>query len=109
MSKVETHIRGIDEQTFIRIRELAGQYNFSSVNQFLLYQLDLIAQNGATDNFRNHVADDLVAIKQSIEKIAEKSLKLDVQNIAILKQLVELEQLVKRWVEFMEVVDSGLL
>lgn len=105
--KKEIRIRNIPEKDLLTLKMISEKYGFTSFNQYMLYQIEMMLQNGALDIYQNDLADDLVEIKSKQSEILELLLKQDIQNSVILNKLETLEVLIKRWMELIEVVDSG--
>lgn len=107
--KKEIRIRNISEKDLVTLKMIAEKYGFTSFNQYMLYQIETMLQNGALDIFQNSLADDLVELKSKQSEILELLLKQEIQSTIILSKLDTLELLMKRWIELIEIVDAGQL
>lgn len=105
----EIKLRGVNTETKNALKVMAKKNNFTSLNQFLLWQINKIVHNGELDSYQNKFADDLLSIKENQTKIINELTKQNLQELRIEKEIQTNEILIQRWIEFFDLVDQNEL
>lgn len=102
----EIKIRHIPEKTFSQLRMISEKYNYSSVNDFMLAQLQRIVENDGLDLYDNKFAATLADIKEQQAKILDQLLKNEIKLLAYHAKQDIVEELTTDWLQFMDDVDA---
>ena len=63
MSCKEIRVRNVSEEIFIQLKMISDKYGYTSFNQFMLDQLQLIAVNDGLNAYQNKFVETLNEIK----------------------------------------------
>lgn len=102
----EIKIRHIPEKTFSQLRMISEKYNYSSVNDFMLAQLQRIVENDGLDLYDNKFAATLADIKEQQAQILDQLLKNEIKLLAYHAKQDIVEELTTDWLQFMDDVDA---
>lgn len=102
----EIKIRAIPEKTWTQLRMIAKEYDYPSFNEFMLAQLQRIAENSGLDLYDNKFAETLADIKEQQAKILELLLRNEIKLLAYSAKQDIVEELITDWLRFMDDVDA---
>ena len=106
MSCKEIRVRNVSEEIFIQLKMISDKYGYTSFNQFMLEQLQLIAVNDGLNAYQNKFVETLNEIKLNQKKIIEQQLKNEVAMVGLDANLDLIKDLTLDWLSFMNDVDA---
>lgn len=106
MSCKEIRVRNVSEEIFIQLKMISDKYGYTSFNQFMLDQLQLIAVNDGLNAYQNKFVETLNEIKLNQKKIIEQQLKNEVAMVGLDANLDLIKDLTLDWLSFMNDVDA---
>ena len=106
MSCKEIRVRNVSEEIFIQLKMISDKYGYTSFNQFMLDQLQLIAVNDGLNAYQNKFVETLNEIKLNQKKIIEQQLKNDVAMVGLDAKQDLIKDLTLDWLSFMDDVDA---
>lgn len=106
MSCKEIRVRNVSEEIFIQLKMISDKYGYTSFNQFMLDQLQLIAVNDGLNAYQNKFVETLNEIKLNQKKIIEQQLKNEVAMVGLDANLDLIKNLTLDWLSFMNDVDA---
>ena len=74
----EIKIRNIPDDMFEQLRDISKKYNYPSLNEFMLSQVQNIVMNDGLNLYNNQFAETLSDIKNQQSQILELMLKNDI-------------------------------
>lgn len=101
----EIHIRNVDTEDKRRIMDAVQQFNYPSINQFLLSQISSISVNGSANIYNNLLVEELVDVKRNQSKIIEKLNDIELHEIKLISLISETETLVTNWIRYLEITE----
>lgn len=101
MSCKEIRVRNVSEEIFIQLKMISDKYGYTSFNQFMLDQLQLIAVNDGLNAYQNKFVETLNEIKLNQKKIIEQQLKNEVAMVGLDANLDLIKNLTLDWLSFM--------
>ena len=102
----EIRMRNVPDEVLVQLQMMARQYNYPSLNEFMLSQLQRIVENGGLDLYDNRFAESLSAIKEQQARILELLLKNEIKLQALIAKQDIVEDLTIDWLRFMDDVDA---
>lgn len=102
----EIKVRHIPEKTFSQLRMISEKYNYSSVNDFMLAQLQRIVENDGLDLYDNKFAATLADIKEQQAQILDQLLKNEIKLLAYHAKQDIVKELTTDWLQFIDDVDA---
>lgn len=102
----EIKIRGLTKDDVAGLKLIAKQAKAPNLNQFMIDQVYLILQNGALSIYDNRLADDILAVKDILFKIADAQTKQELHDMEIIAKVNTNIEAVIRWIEFMNLADT---
>lgn len=106
MSCKEIRVRNVSEEIFIQLKMISDKYGYTSFNQFMLDQLQLIAVNDGLNAYQNKFVETLNEIKLNQKKIIEQQLKNEVAMVGLDAKQDLIKNLTLDWLSFMDDVDA---
>lgn len=106
MSCKEIRVRNVSEEIFIQLKMISDKYGYTSFNQFMLDQLQLIAVNDGLNAYQNKFVETLNEIKLNQKKIIEQQLKNEVAMVGLDAKQDLIKDLTLDWLSFMNDVDA---
>lgn len=106
MSCKEIRVRNVSEEIFIQLKMISDKYGYTSFNQFMLDQLQLIAVNDGLNAYQNKFVETLNEIKLNQKKIIEQQLKNEVAMVGLDAKQDLIKDLTLDWLSFMDDVDA---
>lgn len=106
MSCKEIRVRNVSEEIFIQLKMISDKYGYTSFNQFMLDQLQLIAVNDGLNAYQNKFVETLNEIKLNQKKIIEQQLKNEVAMVGLDTKQDLIKDLTLDWLSFMDDVDA---
>ena len=106
MSCKEIRVRNVSEEIFIQLKMISDKYGYTSFNQFMLDQLQLIAVNDGLNAYQNKFVETLNEIKLNQKKIIEQQLKNEVAMVGLDAKQNLIKDLTLDWLSFMDDVDA---
>lgn len=106
MSCKEIRVRNVSEEIFIQLKMISDKYGYTSFNQFMLDQLQLIAVNDGLNAYQNKFVETLNEIKLNQKKIIEQQLKNEVAMVGLDAKQDLIKDLILDWLSFMDDVDA---
>lgn len=106
MSCKEIRVRNVSEEIFIQLKISSDKYGYTSFNQFMLDQLQLIAVNDGLNAYQNKFVETLNEIKLNQKKIIEQQLKNEVAMVGLDAKQDLIKDLTLDWLSFMDDVDA---
>ena len=102
----EIKIRSIPETTWAQLHMISKEYEYPSLNEFMLAQLQRIVENDGLDLYDNKFAETLADIKKQQSQILELLLKNEIKLLAYSAKQDIVEELTTDWLRFMDDVDA---
>jgi len=102
----EIKIRGLTKDDVASLKLIAKQAKAPNLNQFMIDQTYLILRNGGLSSYDNRLADDVLAVKDMLSKIADAQTRQELRDMKIIAKLNTNIEAVIRWIEFMNVADT---
>lgn len=106
MSCKEIRVRNVSEEIFIQLKMISDKYGYTSFNQFMLDQLQLIAVNDGLNAYQNKFVETLNEIRLNQKKIIEQQLKNEVAMVGLDAKQELIKDLTLDWLSFMDDVDA---
>lgn len=106
MSCKEIRVRNVSEEIFIQLKMISDKYGYTSFNQFMLDQLQLIAVNDGLNAYQNKFVETLNEIRLNQKKIIEQQLKNEVAMVGLDAKQDLIKDLTLDWLSFMDDVDA---
>lgn len=106
MSCKEIRVRNVSEEIFIQLKMISDKYGYTSFNQFMLDQLQLIAVNDGLNAYQNKFVETLNEIRLNQKKIIEQQLKNEVAMVGLDVKQDLIKDLTLDWLSFMNDVDA---
>lgn len=106
MSCKEIRVRNVSEEIFIQLKMISDKYGYTSFNQFMLDQLQLIAVNDGLNAYQNKFVETLNEIRLNQKKIIEQQLKNEVAMVGLDAKQDLIKDLTLDWLSFMNDVDA---
>ena len=106
MSCKEIRVRNVSEEIFIQLKMISDKYGYTSFNQFMLDQLQLIAVNDGLNAYQNKFVETLNEIRLNQKKIIEQQLKNEVAMVGLDAKQDLIKDLTLDWISFMDDVDA---
>ncbi len=106
MSCKEIRVRNVSEEIFIQLKMISDKYGYTSFNQFMLDQLQLIAVNDGLNAYQNKFVETLNEIRLNQKKIIEQQLKNEVAMVGLDAKQDLIKVLTLDWLSFMDDVDA---
>lgn len=106
MSCKEIRVRNVSEEIFIQLKMISDKYGYTSFNQFMLDQLQLIAVNDGLNAYQNKFVETLNEIKLNQKRIIEQQLKNEVAMVGLDAKQDLIKDLTLDWLSFMNDVDA---
>ena len=106
MSCKEIRVRNVSEEIFIQLKMISDKYGYTSFNQFMLDQLQLIAVNDGLNAYQNKFVETLNEIKLNQKKIIEQQLKNEVAMVGLDAKQDLIKDLTLDWLSFINDVDA---
>lgn len=106
MSCKEIRVRNVSEEIFIQLKMISDKYGYTSFNQFMLDQLQLIAVNDGLNAYQNKFVETLNEIRLNQKKIIEQQLKNEVAMVGLDAKQNLIKDLTLDWLSFMNDVDA---
>ena len=99
-------VRNVPEKVFNQLRMMSQKYEYPSFNEFMLSQLQRIAENDGLDLYDNKFAATLSDIKEQQAQILDQLLKNEIKLLAYHAKQDIVEELTTDWLQFMDDVDA---
>ncbi|ESR08821.1 hypothetical protein DIX60_10610 [Streptococcus iniae] len=102
----EIRIRRVPLQVVTQLKDMARKYQYPSLNEFILSQIENIVINDGLNLYQNKFADTLEKIVEQQKEILTNQKRIEINQIALKNKQIIVEELTTNWLHFMDDVDA---
>lgn len=102
----EIKIRNCPEKMYLQLKEISKKYDYASLNEFMLAQIESVVMNDGLDLYQNQFAESLADIKEQQSQILENQRLIEIRQIDLDAKQDVVEELMTNWLRFMDDVEA---
>ncbi|MBF1699652.1 MAG: hypothetical protein HXO93_02445 [Streptococcus sanguinis] len=102
----EIKIRNVSDDIHSQLKSICQKYQYTSLNQFMLDQLQAIVINDGLNLYQNHFAQTLSELKMQQAQILENQKLIEIRQIGLDSKQEVIQNLTVDWLQFIDDVDA---